>query len=79
MVLDGLDPRSAKLGELLRQKGDTVGYVYGRGEDAFEHTMTFVKAADDHDKGVVVVSGVGGCPDEAGGPIKITRRKSWID
>ena len=68
VVLDGLDPRSKKLGELLRQKGDTVGYLYGGGEDAFEHTITLVSIVDDENKGVVVVSGVGGCPDEAGGP-----------
>ena len=67
LVLDGLDPRSTKLGEVLRKEGDTVGYLYGGGEDAFEHTITLVSIVDDENKGVVVVSGVGGCPDEAGG------------
>ena len=44
--------------------------MYGGGEDAFEHTSTLVSIVDDENKGVVVVSGVGGCPDEAGGPNK---------
>ena len=68
VVTDGLDPRKTRLGDVLRKKGDVLGYCYGRGEDAWEHTVTVVQVVDEATPGVVIMSGAGGCPDERGGP-----------